>query len=219
MQNCKLFIWTTKCGRATLRNIVTAGIIIRTQETRNAASRGQFLTHILLQTEFNNCFFPGLVTICTISVKLPISGGFLTGQDGICRIVFNNLLDHNLSWQQWQMWPKLQNADPEIRHELRNLRQYFFMVLFKSIFLPDFRSVRNCTISGGIFSCRRHFLQFWCIFPALFRSNEDLFLCKVFSDTFLFWKGRLIWTGQAFSWQIKRAHCCDIFRCALCIMK
>ena len=189
-QICKLFIWTSVAKQRYVT--VTAGTIIRTQETRNAAWRGQFLTHILLQPELNNCFFPGLVTICTISVKLPISGGFLTGQDGICRIVFNNLLDHNLSWQQWQMWPKLQNADPEIRHELRNLRQYFFMVLFKSIFLPDFRSVRNCTISGGIFSCRRHFLQFWCIFPALFRSNEDLFLCKVFSDTFLFWKGRLI---------------------------
>ena len=133
-QICKLFIWTTKCGRATLRNIVTAGIIIRTQETRNAASRGQFLTHILLQTERNNCFFPGLVTICTISVKLPVSGGFLTGQDGICRIVFNNLLDHNLSWQQWQMWPKLQNADPEIRHELRNLRQYFLWCFLKVFF-------------------------------------------------------------------------------------
>ena len=58
-QICKLFIWTTKCGRATLRNIVTAGIIIRTQETRNAASRGQFLLQILLQTELNNYFFQG----------------------------------------------------------------------------------------------------------------------------------------------------------------
>ena len=58
-QICKLFIWTTKCGRATLRNIVTAGIIIRTRETRNAASRGQFLLQILLQTELNNCFFQG----------------------------------------------------------------------------------------------------------------------------------------------------------------
>ena len=58
-QICKLFIWTTKCGRATLRNIVTAGIIIRTQENRNATSRGQFLTQILLQTELNNCFFQG----------------------------------------------------------------------------------------------------------------------------------------------------------------
>ena len=136
-QICKLFIWTTKCGRATLRNIVTAGIIIRTQETRNAASRGQFLLQILLQTELNNCFFSRArycLHICTIFVKLPISGGFLTGQDGICRIVFNNLLDHNLSWQQWQMWPQLQNADPEIRHELRNLRQYFLWCFLKVFF-------------------------------------------------------------------------------------
>ena len=134
---CKLFIWTTKCGRATLRNIVTAGIIIRTRETRNAASRGQFLLQILLQTELNNCFFSRARYcwhICTIFVKLPISGGFLIGQDGICRIVFNNLLDHNLSWQQWQMWPKLQNAGPEIRHELRNLRQYFLWCFLKVFF-------------------------------------------------------------------------------------